>query len=516
MRMSLKGTLRAISRWFGGGEAPEHATEQPKEPEAPPPEMETSGRQERIADKQDQPPSTRASKSRGEATISAAPIEGRTQFDERSAQGPRQEIVIGLDFGTAFTKVVLGELRAHYAVPFGSYTTPDNPYLLPSGITLVGDRGECVLGERIGSGTWCGDLKMPIITRTMNQDAKARAAAFLALVLRYARDWFLSTHERTYGGKRIVWLVNVGLPTDNFDDKELNELYQQLAGAAWTVSVMPGPVSLGRVRDYLETVEIRHDRLPPAIRDRLLAPDMIACFPEFAVQLSGYVRSPRRQPDLHALIDIGAGTVDVTTFNVHHNADDDDLYPVMDQKVIAAGVSFLVGRRMERCGKPGGWQPSPFENIPDDQTFARELGTSQQALRTADRKVLDQVGDTLRAVLKHTKDHRYPLSRHWDTGVPTFLVGGGALVQAYRARIQRFESLRPPFLIRTMDLDTPEDLIAPNALKSSYDRLSVAYGLSFSADDIGEIRLKSETQDERSVAGAARDLRDRFVGQELT
>ncbi len=512
--MSLKGTLRAIRRWFGGGEAPNHAPAQPKEPEVPPPEMETSGRQERIADKQDQPPSTRPSKSGGQAMASAAPSEGRTQFDERSARGPRQEIVIGLDFGTAFTKVVLGEIRAHYAVPFGSYAMRDNPYLLPSGITVVGERGECVLGEHVGSGTWCGDLKMPIITRTMNPDAKAKAAAFLALVFRYARDWFLATHERTYSGKHIVWLVNVGLPTDSYDDKELTGLYQQLAGAAWTVSVMPGPVSLARVRDYLETIAIQHDRLPLAIRDRLLAPDMFACFPEFAVQLSGYVRSPRRQPDLHALIDIGAGTVDVTTFNVHHNADEDDLYPVMDQKVIAAGVNFLVRSRLERCGKPGGWRPSPLENIPDDRTFARKLRTSQKALRVADRKVLDHIGDTLREVLKYTKEHRYPLSRHWETGVPTFLVGGGALLQSYRDRIQRFESLRPPFLIRTLDLDTPEDLIAPNAPKSSYNRLSVAYGLSFSPDDIGEIRLKSDTEDDPSVARAAGNLGDRFVGQE--
>lgn len=514
--MSLKGTLRAIKEWFGGGEGAERVSVRRKEPEAPLHDLETSNRQQRREDKPDQPRSKGASKSRSEATASAASSEGRTQFDERSAQGARQEIVIGLDFGTAFTKVVLGEIRAHYAVPFGSYATPDNPYLLPSGITLVGERDECVLGERVDAGTWCGDLKMPIITRTMNQDAKAKAAAFLALVLRYARDWFLSTQERTYGGKRIVWLVNVGLPTDSFDDKELNELYQQLAGAAWTVSVMPGPVSLGRVRDYLETVEIRHDRLPPAIRDRLLAPDMFACFPEFAAQLGGYVRSPQRQPDLHALIDIGAGTVDVTTFVVHHNADGDDLYPVMDQKVIAAGVSFLVRGRLERCGKQGGWQPSPFENIPDDQTFSRKLRTSQEALRAADRKVLDQVGDTLRAVLKYTKDHRYPISRHWETGVPTFLVGGGALVQAYRDRIQRFESLHPPFLIHTMDLDTPEDLRAPDAPKNSYNRLSVAYGLSFGPDDIGEVRRKAETEDVHAPVGAAGAFADKFVGKEVT
>jgi hypothetical protein len=512
--MSFKETLRALKQWFGGRVSQERATERRKEPDWPSAPVEATKEPQRAEHKPNQGRPRKAPGPFAEVAISAGLHEGRTQFDERSAQGPRQEIVIGLDFGTAFTKAVLGAFPARYAVPFGPYATRDNPYLLASGITLVGERGECVLGECAGSGQWCGDLKMPIITQTMNQAAKAKAAAFLASVFRYIRDWFLATHEGTYRGKRLVWVVNLGLPTDSYDDEELTELYHDLARAAWTASVMPGPVSVERVRQYLETIVIQPDRLPPAIRDRLLAPDMIACFPEFAVQLTGYVRSPRRQPDLHALVDIGAGTVDVTTFNVHRNADGDDLYPVMDQKVIAAGVNFLVRQRVENCGEPGGWRPSPFENLPDDHVFVRKLGTSQQALRAADREILDQVSETLQAVLKYTKDHRYPLSRHWGSGVPTFLVGGGARVQAYRDRLLQFECLRPPFLIRTMDLDIPEDLVAPDAPKGSYDRLSVAYGLSFSPDDIGEIRRGPETPDTDPLGAAAPDWRDRYVDRD--
>lgn len=441
----------------------------------------------------------------------------RTQFDDRSIDGAKQEIVIGLDFGTAFTKVVLGEIRARYAVPFEPYASKDNPYLLPSGMTILRDGNGCVLGDPAESGTWCGDLKMPIITRTIDQEGKVKVAAFLALVFQHVREWFLETHKGTYGGKRIVWLVNMGLPTDSYDDSELMELYKQIALAAWTASVMSGEISVDLVSKCLERSVKESDPLTPDIRTRLLPPDMFDCFPEFAVQLSGYVRSPRRRPDLHALVDIGAGTVDITTFNVHQNNDEEDLYPVMDQKVISAGVNFLVRARLEHFNQAEKWKSTAFVNMVDDPTFARILGVSENALPDADYEVLNQVAEALVKVLKYTKEHRYPLSRHWDIGVPTFFVGGGANVQAYKKQIKQFESLRPPSLIRIINLDAPEDLIAPNTPPDSYHRLSVAYGLSFSPEDIGEVRVKSQTEDVDAVIPDEQGtFGNRYVSQDMT
>ena len=49
----------------------------------------------------------------------------------------------------------------------------------------------------------------------------------------------------------------------------------------------------------------------------IIEDDEISLFPEFLAQIAGYVRSPGRQADLHMLVDVGAGTMDATTFNVH-------------------------------------------------------------------------------------------------------------------------------------------------------------------------------------------------------
>jgi hypothetical protein len=77
-----------------------------------------------------------------------------------------------------------------------------------------------------------------------------------------------------------------------------------------------------------------------------------AAIPEFAAQIAGYVRSPRRTGDLHALIDIGAGTVDIVTFNVAY-VNDEDLFPIFDADVRRLGTHYLLASRAETIQKLG-------------------------------------------------------------------------------------------------------------------------------------------------------------------
>jgi len=49
-----------------------------------------------------------------------------------SVGNSKKRLVIGLDFGAAFSKVVIGDNRVRYAVPFAEFAHADNQYLLPS------------------------------------------------------------------------------------------------------------------------------------------------------------------------------------------------------------------------------------------------------------------------------------------------------------------------------------------------------------------------------------------------
>ena len=71
-----------------------------------------------------------------------------TQYPENTKKLPKQQLIIGLDFGSAFTKVVIGDEnnRVHYAVPFHQYTIKKQRYSLPGTLSLM-ENGEYCLGR---------------------------------------------------------------------------------------------------------------------------------------------------------------------------------------------------------------------------------------------------------------------------------------------------------------------------------------------------------------------------------
>jgi hypothetical protein len=419
----------------------------------------------------------------------------RTQFEEPAPKARPLQLVIGLDFGTAFTKVVIGEQRVRYAVPFAPYAPAVNPYLLPSALSIFGDTEECLLGFHEEADRRIDDLKMRLINRDFSIESRVHCAAFLALLLRFARGWLLDTQSATYRDRRVIWLINIGLPTESYDDRSLIQVYREIAQIAWTVSVLPGPVSLNRIKNYVGKVQIDQTILPAPIRSRLMDPRYIKTFPEFAVQLVGYVRSPRRRESLHALVDIGAGTLDFTTFNVWREREGDDLFPILARAVEPLGTRFLTGRRLSGAKHSVDWKPSPFEDMPSDAEFRGKLSLSSRQLDDIDRDFRTDVANLVREKLKFTKERRTPLALNWDSGVPMFLCGGGARIPCYIEVFRGFANARPPYKLAPTTLATPDDLRAPDSPPHTYDRLSVAYGLSYIPDDIGKIVRMEEIPD---------------------
>ena len=68
-----------------------------------------------------------------------------TQFEGAQTGWRQQQLVIGLDFGTAYTKAVIGEARRHLAVPLADGKGLDR-YIASSGF-YVSMQGDCYLSE---------------------------------------------------------------------------------------------------------------------------------------------------------------------------------------------------------------------------------------------------------------------------------------------------------------------------------------------------------------------------------
>lgn len=369
-----------------------------------------------------------------------------TQFPGASSDSPRRQLVIGLDFGTAYTKVVIGETTKAYAVPFPEYVDKDNPYLLP-GVLSLDKRGHAHLGRRPDARTYT-DLKMRLLDRDMSDETIVLITIFIARVLQEVRIWFLTSHAGAYGGMRLDWCVNVGLPTSQYHDEKLKHFYRDIVKAAWLASVKPEPVTVSLVEDCF------------ADSTASLKDEDIGLFPEFVAQVNSYVKSPMRQSDLHLLVDVGAGTVDVAVFVVHEN-DQGDLFPIFSKSVSKRGVQYLP-------------------NEPQGQKIFSEL------LRRQIKTDIDFV-----------RNGKYP--EYWDPAranvLPFFLCGGGAYVDFYEAIADRMVNKSFPCALRKLELPVPQRLVAQEVRAAEYHRLSVAYGLSFDAFDIGQIVPEHEIEE---------------------
>ena len=158
--------------------------------------------------------------------------------------------------------------------------------------------------------------------------------------------------------------------------------------------------------------------------------------PEFVAQISGYVHSPQRKRGLHALVDVGGGTLDIVTFIVHKR-DGEDVFPFLVPAVSALGTQMLDLNRL--VDAPEG----DLSHLPDElqpalstEEYARVSGFPQEHIRSRDDMLWGAVRDAVKGVFHRTKQRRYRLSDAWNNGLPTFLTGGGSKVEGYQKAVK--------------------------------------------------------------------------------
>ena len=141
--------------------------------------------------------------------------------------------------------------------------------------------------------------------------------------------------------------------------------------------------------------------------------------------------------------------------------------------------------------------------------MALALGVTIKDLKFADCQFKDSVQNAWAEEFKYTKTVRYPQSRTWTEGLPVFVSGGGSACDFYQ---QALVDLFPPkyhWMTRQEQLPVPQDLRAAGVDERGFGRLAVAYGLSFDADDIGEITRPENIEDARQTDDVEREARDR-------
>jgi len=445
------------------------------------------------------------------------------------------DLVIGFDFGTSSSKLVIRDSvrQTAYAVPFGPFACPGNTYLIPTKI-FIDAEGGLSLSKGIYS---YGNLKTHLMddpekciyeATNLSITASELAAGYMAMVIRHARAWFLKETESIYKKTDIQWWINVGIPSKNYDDTQDVGAFRYVAMAAWGVSRLDTAITIFDVKKYLQKAK-RHVSTQVANVDAKghdsfwLHPDFVNTHPEVIMEVVGYARSTLRTPGLHLLIDVGATTLDAATFIIH-SRDGEDIYPLLATDVQRLGTMALHARRMqslkdsvEKCLQGQNAIDSTGPLPGGDHYRIKDAG--QLDIKECDNCFFRECRAIIGEVVRHTRNHRDPLAEAWGRGLPVFICGGGGRLSLYREMIEKLGSQIAAniseverFVVK--EIPKPEKLEAPELSPKEYDRLAVAYGLSFTPDEIGEVIPKSKLSDiDREESRHNYD--DRFVNKDM-
>jgi hypothetical protein len=351
-----------------------------------------------------------------------------TQLPKLKQSGNAIDIFIGLDFGTSYTKVAVGLKDQIFVVDWQGVSAGADRYLLPSEYSIMAD-GSCQIGQapNVPFDQVRQRLKHPLIDAAASTDALANAAVFLALVLRYTRAWIFFNYGEAIGGSLIRWMLNVGVPSNGLESEQHWGPYRKMCSSAWSMSVSESEVSATHACDLIRTWH------PEVMPKDLIGLDVL---PEFVAQISGYVQSVQRQRGLHALVDVGGGTLDVVTFIVHEQ-DGEDVFPFLVPEIRSLGTQMLYQNRLleapeyEKARLPDELQP-----VLNSSEYAKCSGLPEEHILQRDKVFWGEVRSTIYNVFRRTKRERYRLSEAWTKGLPVFLTGGGSSVEEYKKYVQ--------------------------------------------------------------------------------
>lgn len=428
------------------------------------------------------------------------------------------DIVIGFDFGTSCTKVIIqdGVLKKAYAVPFNGVGCAGNPYLLPTAIAVDYD-GNLILGQ---GGELFDALKIKFLQNPdqsigpfngVTLTAAEATSAYIGLVLRKIREWFWQEKRSDYQGVKIDWQLNIGMSSRSYADKILKSQMERLALAGWNLTLKPvDEINVSEVKIAMVSAD---RQLSENIFDeeaQQLHPDNICSIPEIIAQVVGYARSPMRQDGMYLIVDVGATTIDVSNFIIHES-DGEDLYTILVAEVEKLGASIFHNYRIacaetiirkfistaeaenfrQKALRTLGLAYDGIAPLPNIEKYFPAL--SREALRDYrknNEEFMVECSRVVRKVIKESRFRRNPNSPAWQEGLPVFLCGGGSQIGMYKNIIPHAQKRLSHAAFSGFDqkqLPKPVNLETADIPPRDYHRMSVAYGLSFPCIDIGEI-----------------------------
>jgi len=258
-------------------------------------------------------------------------------------------LLIGFDFGTHSTKVVIRRrgVRQGRLLALDRAAEGYPSFAVPSVVRVL--NGTLCFGTealRQNSGTLYRFLKLELIRKSGTtsidcENTDLLVTAYFAWVLNSVKGWI----DTEYGIANTKLFLNVAAPMDHFEDDEIKARYLRLLGTAWEW-VFDDPAK--NVVQYVSEADLKSwmggTRLTiPESETRVY--DVL---PETIAPIMSLSQDPRMTPGIYLLVDMGAGTTEMSVNYVPAPGTEEAVLCYFDRSTTIGAEQFLNGQDREQ------------------------------------------------------------------------------------------------------------------------------------------------------------------------
>lgn len=265
----------------------------------------------------------------------------------RRARGNRQTLIIGFDFGTHSTKVVVRERGqpggsiAHFDQDAEGYPRHASPSL----VRCVDARfyfGTEAL-KRHG-GKLFRSLKVSLLPQVEHPvgsfsdelDSPLLVAAYFAWAFQKLRESLKTSADASV-------FINIAAPMGHFESPELKNRYLQIIQAAWHLSSSSEPRSVHQGIAVSSVAEM----IGPLLKEPVIGPELrrFEVLPETIAPVVSLSLDPWMKPGMYMIIDTGAGTTEMSVFHVGESGIDQKVLCYRDETMLLGGNDLQLAER---------------------------------------------------------------------------------------------------------------------------------------------------------------------------
>jgi|LQYC01.1.fsa_nt_gi hypothetical protein len=422
---------------------------------------------------------------------------------------------VGLDFGTSSTKIIYKLLGTpEFRVVNFKHNLPNYPnYCLPS-LAAKDRHGNLQLGveaaKELLNKNWDSGFQRFKVIVAGKYDQKFKddisennfyeyrdshgyddkftperlTAIYLAFVMKKAREIienFFGDHDAL-----INLAFNICMPIDHVENNKVKIAFEEIFGWAERIETAWRSTPIG-FDPMAASYEL--EGTPLTITRRVFA------VPEAVAEITSYMISLRKRKGLHAIIDLGAGTTDLSICNlfIFDQETECDWYAARNIPRGTTGIERIIAKYINDCGEKSLCTHS------DVLSYLPNLGKKNNALNRAVRQEIKN--------LKNSTDYSQTWgSAYWNklrnnrswNHVEIFLTGGGSGLPYLKEIFSEpwLDDLKNEGIRYTVSNLPSPDNYDTCGIKIPFERMSVAYGLAWTLPEIPEFKLPADSPDD--------------------